>query len=225
MQYLYLWIDLLTLSGPLLLSFDKRVAFYKNWKSLFISIVIMMTVFIPWDIAFTINGIWGFNPVYLSGVELLSLPIEEWLFFIVVPYACVFIFECCKAYFGDFLRNIAQSFFVLIGVVLLLFGLFFIDRWYTFVNFLGAGVVSILLVVLKQRNIGYVLICYLISLIPFFIVNSILTGSWVSEPVVWYNNEENIGLRFFTIPIEDAIYLLFFYALVLIPYEKLRHHY
>ena len=43
-------------------------------------------------------------------------------------------------------------------------------------------------------------------LIPFFIVNGILTGSFIENEVVWYNNTENLNIRLFTIPIEDSVY-------------------
>ena len=46
----------------------------------------------------------------------------------------------------------------------------------------------------------------MIALIPFFIVNGILTGSGLDAPIVWYNDAENAGIRFFTIPIDDVAY-------------------
>jgi lycopene cyclase domain-containing protein len=49
-------------------------------------------------------------------------------------------------------------------------------------------------------------ITFLIILFPFFIVNGILTGSFIEGKVVWYNNNENLNIRLFTIPVEDAVY-------------------
>ncbi|MFT7666352.1 MAG: lycopene cyclase domain-containing protein [Patiriisocius sp.] len=45
-------------------------------------------------------------------------------------------------------------------------------------------------------------------LIPFLIVNGVLTGSFIENEVVWYNNAENLNFRITTIPIEDTIYAL-----------------
>ena len=64
----------------------------------------MMLVHIPIDIVFTKLQIWSFNNDYVSGLYLFKLPIEEWLFFIVIPFCCVFIYESIN-YFFSFDKN------------------------------------------------------------------------------------------------------------------------
>jgi lycopene cyclase domain-containing protein len=47
---------------------------------------------------------------------------------------------------------------------------------------------------------------FIVAIIPFLIVNGILTGSFTDAPVVWYNENHIIGMRIFTIPFEDLFY-------------------
>ena len=64
-----------------------------------------------------------------------------------------------------------------------------------------------MIVINKNLNLlSHFYLTFLVMLIPFFIVNGILTGSFVENEVVWYNNLENLNIRVFTIPIEDIIY-------------------
>ena len=98
-DWTYLWVNLAVLSVPFIASFDKRVAFVKEWKAFWPACLLTMAGFIAWDVVFTARGIWGFNPEHLAGIDVLGLPIEEWLFFITVPYACVFTYACFKKYF------------------------------------------------------------------------------------------------------------------------------
>ena len=80
---LYLILNIFTFS-TIFLSFDKKVAFYKYFPYLLIGIIINGIIFIPWDILFTQNKVWGFNPNYLFGIFILDLPLEEWLFFQII---------------------------------------------------------------------------------------------------------------------------------------------
>jgi lycopene cyclase domain-containing protein len=51
-------------------------------------------------------------------------------------------------------------------------------------------------------------------------VNGVLTGWLLPEPIVWYDNTQNLGIRLNTIPIEDSMYLLFFLLIVTTFYER-----
>jgi lycopene cyclase domain-containing protein len=225
MNYLYLLLDLGTLAGPLLLSFDKKVAFFKNWKYLFPAILIMATVFIIWDILFTNAGIWGFNPTYLTGIYFFSLPIEECLFFIVVPYASVFIYECIIAYFNDFLKKAAPAFFTILGVLVLIVGFIYIDRLYTSITFISCGFGILWLVYRKTPYLGRFMLAYLIVLVPFFLVNGVLTGTGIEDQVVWYNSNHILNIRMLTIPIEDSIYNLLMFSMTIFFYNWFKHKY
>ncbi|NLC48815.1 MAG: lycopene cyclase domain-containing protein, partial [Bacteroidales bacterium] len=99
---LYTIILLASISIPFLLSFDKKLQFYKQWKYLLPSIVAIALFYIANDIYFTKIGVWGFNTDYLSSVFLFKLPIEEWLFFIAIPYASIFLHDVLHVYFPRF---------------------------------------------------------------------------------------------------------------------------
>lgn len=225
MNFLYLYIDLFTLSGPLLLSFDKKVGFYKYWTALFPSIVLMMIIFIGNDIYFTTQGYWGFNENYLTGFKIANLPIEECLFFVVVPYACVFIYECVKSYSHlVFKTTILVSMWFIIAILLFVFALYYFSHAYTFFAFFGAS--CLLFLMLYSRNDNFIRIfsiSIIIILIPFLIVNGILTGSGIDEEVVWYNENAIVGIRILSIPFEDVFYCIFMLLAVLLPYEFLKN--
>jgi lycopene cyclase domain-containing protein len=186
-----------------------------------------MAFFIPWDIIFTQNGFWGFNEKYLSGIHLANLPLEEWLFFICIPYACLFTIYAFKDLlpkfrFSNKTTSIVYFSLQTISIVVLLY---FYDRCYTAINF-GYSIVLLALVYNYKRKILNVFFpVFLILLIPFFIVNGFLTGSWINEQVVWYNDAENLGIRIGTVPIEDNIYALSMLLTIFVLMEKLKEKY
>jgi lycopene cyclase domain-containing protein len=208
---LYLWLNVLSFAGPFLLSFDKKVHFYTHWKTLFPAILIVGTGFISWDIYFTEHGIWGFNPDYLSGITIVNLPIEECLFFFTVPYACVFIYEVMKAYFPHFRpAQLAYWFSLMFTITAVSLALIFSQNWYTFYALLGAGLLNwIIYFGWTPKWYPYFVISFIITMIPFLIVNGVLTGAATPEPVVWYNENHIMGPRIVTIPVEDIFYNFF----------------
>ncbi len=217
-RYTYLVLDWVSISFPLVFSFDKKVHFYKRWKFLFPALAINALIFIVWDEFFTQMGIWSFNPKYLLGYYLGSLPVEEWLFFLAIPYACIFIYDCLKAYFPDFFQPVARWITYSAIPAFLVIGIIYIQHWYTAVTFLSLGIVLLLhYLVFKTRFLGYFYFMWLIHLIPFFIINGYLT----SLPVVIYNNAENMGIRIGTVPFEDAFYSMLKLIIIVSVYEGL----
>jgi lycopene cyclase domain-containing protein len=221
-RYLYIALDLFSVAFPFLASFDKRISFHRKWGGLFIGILFMGLVFLPWDVAFTARGVWGFNDRYLLGPRILGMPIEEWLFFLLIPYACMFLYEVMRYFVKrDVLGGVARPFSIALIVVLSVLGLFHLEKLYTAITFLGAAAyLAFVVFVLRPAWLGRFYIGYAISLVPFFLVNGILTGSITEEPVVWYNNAENLGIRMGTVPIEDSMYLLLLLLMVTTFYER-----
>ena len=83
-----LYLKVLLLAGifPLLLSFYKPLNFYRKPQALAGSILFVLIIFGVWDVLATQNGHWWFETTGIYGVYFLGLPLEEWLFFVVIPF-------------------------------------------------------------------------------------------------------------------------------------------
>lgn len=207
-NYFYLFILLASGLVPISLSFEKRLQFYKNFPKLIPAISIGAIVFIAWDTVFTDAGVWGFNHNYLTGIKIFNLPIEEIAFFFVIPYCCIFLHESFH-YLVKF--DPFQKYQKLISVILIIFTTSLAwqntDKVYTFSAMLALSLVVFFSeFISKNQELSKFYLSYLIILIPFSIVNGILTGSFLAEPIVWYNDNANLGLRLGTIPFEDSFY-------------------
>ncbi len=221
--FLYLAIDAGVLLFPFLFSFHPRIRFYLHWRAFAIACLITLMPFVIWDIAFTQAGVWGFNPRYLTGIGLVRLPIEEWLFFVCIPYACVFTFYCFGLIRGIRSHKLWNYLFALISALLVILAIVNYDRAYTFLAFLLSGMVlGYLSLVEKPTWLPRAVLTYVVILPFFFISNGVLTGSWIPEEVVWYNNAENLGIRLNTIPIEDTAYGFLLVLLNMMLFERWR---
>ncbi len=224
-EYLYLGLMLFSMAYPIAQSFERRLRYYQNWKGLFLGILAMMLIFIPWDIYFTAKGVWWFNDLYITGFKIWNLPIEEWAFFVVVPFACVFLYEVLNHFVkADVLKPIAQPTFLILAAVLLVVGALNFTRNYTAITFIITSISLVILGLKKPKWIGRFFLTYVICWLPFLLINGALTGNFTSEAVVNYDPEHNLGLRVLTIPIEDSVYNLFMLLIVISIYENQRKH-
>lgn len=220
----YGWVMLLTIIGPFALSFDKKVHFYTYIKPLFRAILPVAIFFLIWDSFFTNNQIWGFTPNYLAKIYIYNLPIEEVLFFFLVPYACIFIYEVIIAYFQNLklirLSNISTFILLLGGIYMIFLGF---GNWYTTSScLLGCGLILYLGVIKKKQWYPTFILAFIVSLLPFLIVNGILTGAITEKPIVWYSDNHIIGYRIITIPVEDIYYNISMLLPIVWIYERIK---
>ena len=221
---LYLALNLASISIPLLYSFEKRMHFIKWWKQVFSAISITAIIFIIWDVIFTNNGVWGFNDEYLVGIHLINLPIEEWLFFICIPYASIFMHYALQFFLPKlrFSKKVTNIITIILLIALTIVVLFNVEKAYTFYNYILLIILLSYALLTQNQEIRSFYITFLAILVPFFIVNGILTGSFIDNEVVWYNNEENLGIRLGTIPIEDIGYAFNMLFMSVLMIEKFK---
>jgi len=178
--------------------------------------------YICWDIWFAGWGVWRFDPAYTVGFKLYDLPVEEVLFFFVVPYCCLFIYVCIRSYFPLLRSNKrSETILFLTAVLLFVLALIFHEKRYTFYTGLFNAIFIFIIFLLRKKtaffNSAAFLATYAIILLPFMAVNGLLT----SLPVVIYNNTENTGLRIFSIPVEDIFYGMLLIMMNVFIYEQL----
>lgn len=207
-MYLYLLLNLGAIWFPLIFSFHPRLNFYKEWKWFFPANILVALFFILWDAWFTKEGVWGFNPQYVLGWYIMGLPLEEILFFICIPFASLFTLHALKKIYPDFkidvgLRKTITSVLVTFCLVC---AFFFIHKMYTFFAFFLAAISLIVARFYLKEKLDHFYLMYMIILIPFFIINGILTGTGIPGEVVWYSEKHIIGIRLLTIPFEDVFY-------------------
>jgi len=228
-NFFYLIILFSTIIIPLIFSFHHQNPFYKNYKYVLLAIFVVLCLFIPWDIWFTISNIWGFNKKYISGIFIKSLPIEEWLFFIIINYCALFIFHLVEINLkiSKYMNLFSKIFLSIVFFLLLISNLYAIpSKIYTLVAS-SIGIVILIFLFFNENtffNFSFIL-TFLIILIPFLVVNGILTGLFTLEPVVYYDDTKNLSIRFLTIPIEDFIYNFIMIFLATYTYYYSKCHY
>ena len=204
----YFNILILSIIVPLIFSFHPQVKFNSKFSILIKSIPLAALPYIIWDIIFARMGVWGFNEEYVSNHNIFGLPIEEILFFFIIPFCCIYSYYLIERFDLSFFKiNDWSSFNTILSTALVAFALWNYDKVYTFFCLNFCALVIFFESQLKIRiNYNYFYTTFILLLVPFFLVNGALTGFFFDRIVVWYNTFEIVGIRLLTIPLEDTIF-------------------
>lgn len=227
--YTYILVLFFTVIICFIASFDKRIRFNEYFRPFILAALITAVPFIAWDIWFTSKGVWWFNKTYTLGFQIAGLPIEEWLFFICIPFSCVFTYFCIDKFFKlDWLSGFNNLIAFITVITCSLAALLHYDKIYTLVTALVTLLSMIYLhFVVRVNWIAKASLVYSILMLGFFPVNGVLTGTALNAPIVNYNPGDFLGIRIGTIPIEDAVYgyaqfilVLYFFMIFKLKQEK-----
>jgi lycopene cyclase domain-containing protein len=216
-KHAYVIIPFFSFLGPMIMSFDEKVYFIQYLPAILVAIGIVGALYIIWDVIVTNQGHWSFNDEFVGKTRIAHLPLGEWLFFLLIPYAVIFIYEVVAAYFGIGEFSASSNW-----IQYLLAGLFVIPaiiwrkKGYTFLAMASSSIFFLVSAIITPGIItapGYLLFL-LFSFIVFVIVNGIYT----SLPTIVYSEKAVLGPRVGSIPIEDFFYNLSYLGLTITVY-------
>lgn len=219
---LYFKVLLFSFIIPFIFSFHQKIKFYKFFKQIAASLTLTGLFFIIWDIYFTKIGVWGFDKKHHSSIMLSNLPLEEVLFFFIIPFVCVFTYFVLSE--KKVLNlNINTIFLKLICILLIVLAVLFFKNAYTVSVLILTILILLYIIYYRPDWIGYFFSMYLIiHAFPFLLVNGVLTGYITDLPPVWYDSNNIIGVRLGTIPVEDFLYSFILLFLNTSLFEYLR---
>lgn len=222
MAFTYLLVLFFTIIICFVASFDRRLQFNRHFGSFLQAAVLVGIPFIAWDVWFTAHGVWWFNTDYTLGWSIAGLPLEEWLFFICIPFSCIFTYYCLdKFYAWDWLKGFNNIIVLVSVVVCSVIVLLHHDKIYTLVTAIATVLTLFYLhFVARVDWISKASVVFFILMLGFFPVNGVLTGTGLEQPIVNYNPGDFLGIRMGTIPVEDAVYGYTQFLLVLYFFKR-----
>jgi lycopene cyclase domain-containing protein len=102
-----------------------------------------------------------------------------------------------------------------------------LDKIYTASSFGLFALLMLFQMLFQWKYARRFYISFIVIYIPFFFVNSALTGSYSDKPVVFYDDAENLGIRVGTMPLEDSFYCfsMLYGSVLLFEYFRIRWNY
>uniref|UniRef100_UPI0032165932 lycopene cyclase domain-containing protein n=1 Tax=uncultured Draconibacterium sp. TaxID=1573823 RepID=UPI0032165932 len=224
LTYLLLLLGYLVI--PVILGSQKKVRFVFQLKYLLPASIFAGAIFVMWDIRFTELGVWSFNPTYITEIDLLKIPIEEWLAFLIIPLSSVYIYEWLKLKLEHFEK---PNIFIVISLAIFAISAILAyshrKNMFTFFTFFLTAIYLGYTIFRNRFKKHYTkfYLAYAISLVPFLIISAILN----IFPVIIYNTDHIIGTAILGIPVEKFAYLFMLLLINITIYEYLneRQHY
>ena len=97
-QYLLLMAGCLLITLPL--EFVLRARVYRQPRRLLLALLPMLVVFLAWDAVGIVRGHWWYSTEYTTGIRPLRVPLEEYVFFVVVPICGLLTYEAVGTVLG-----------------------------------------------------------------------------------------------------------------------------
>jgi lycopene cyclase domain-containing protein len=100
-QWSYLAVMAFILLGAGWLEVGLRTRVLRRWRRLLLSVIPVAVVFALWDIYAIASGHWWFDEALITGIRLPGdLPIDEVVFFVLVPVAAILTLEAVRSATG-----------------------------------------------------------------------------------------------------------------------------
>jgi len=225
-NYWYLLILLVLAGLTLFLFIKKSIVFIMEFKYMLPAVIFSGTIFIMLNIRFLQAGIISYNENFLIGKNILNLPLEEWLFLLVISLFAFSVYILVNVKFEKFEK---PNLFYIISILLLVG--FAYEAWFSrqklvpfFMFFLLAIYFGYTL--LRKRfkpHLTKFYISYFIVVVPFFLIKILLN----ILPVILYNNDFTLGIRLIGVPVEQFanLFLLMLINITIFEYLRDNHLY
>lgn len=105
-QYLILLGACLVLTAPLEVFGD---GVYRQLRRTAAAILPVAAVFIVWDLLAILGDVWSYNPKYVTGLHIGVFPVEELLFFIVIPLCGLLTYSAVSTILGWLARRRSEE--------------------------------------------------------------------------------------------------------------------
>jgi lycopene cyclase domain-containing protein len=214
-RHVYTGIALAVLAGPLGFSFEDRVHFWTHWPAVASALVLTGLLYLFWDAVVVRRGDWSFNPKFTGTLRIFGLPLGEILFFITVPYACLFVWEAIKTLLPPGIDWLSIQPMGLYAGALVFVGASWVFRHlgYTVLALLSVAIFLSTLAITHPALAGRseFWVWWLFCFVAFAVVN----GLYTALPTIFYNPRAIWGIRVGTIPLEDFFYNLGYLGLTL----------